>query len=58
MEYIEWFLKSTFSLLALPVDIFGYTWRFFDADIYIMFAGVAVYFVRKLLDLPFKKGND
>lgn len=58
MEYIKWFVESTLSLLALPVDIFGYTWRFFDADIYIMFAGVAVYFVRKLLDLPFKKDND
>lgn len=58
MEYIKWFVESTLSLLVLPVDIFGYTWRFFDADIYIMFAGVAVYFVRKLLDLPFKKDND
>ena len=58
MDYIKWFVESTLSLLALPVDIFGYTCSFFDADIYIMFAGVAVYFVRKLLDLPFKKDND
>ena len=58
MEYIEWFLKSTFSLLALPVNILGFTWRFFDADIYIMFASVCIYFVRKLLDLPFRKDND
>lgn len=53
MEYVKWFVDSTFYLLSMPINIFGFTWRFFDADIYIMFAAIAIFVIRKLLGLHF-----
>lgn len=49
MEYVNQFITLTYGLLNMQVDFFGFSFSFFEIDVFIMVAGIFIYVVRSLL---------
>ncbi len=50
MAYLDFYVKSVFEFLYMPVHVFGFSFRFIDLDIFVILSGIFIFFVRRLLD--------
>lgn len=50
MEYFKFIYSYVFSLMNIPINIFGYSISLFSVTYFSLMASLFIYFLKKLID--------